>query len=77
MNTVLIGGSDDTRSCTSAEDGPRCWASRASCEVNVGGGPNMQGVDPGGRGGKGVLMSYLENSDVQQQYEATYVCCYE
>lgn len=56
MNTVLIGGSDDTRSCTSAEDGPRCWASRASCEVNVGVAPNMQGVDPGGRGGAGEVL---------------------
>lgn len=56
MNTVLIGGSDDTRSCTSAEDGPRGWASRASCEVKEGGVPNIQCVDPGGMEGTGEML---------------------
>lgn len=46
MKTVLMGGSEDTRSCTSEDDGTRCWASSASCEENEGGTPNMQGADP-------------------------------
>lgn len=45
MNTVLMGGSEETRSWTSEDDGPR-WARSASCEGNAEETPNMQGAEP-------------------------------
>lgn len=51
MKTVLIGGSDDTRSRTS-EDDPTRWESNESWELKWEGPPYMQGVDAeDGRGG--------------------------
>lgn len=46
MKTVLMGGSEETRSCTSEDDGTRCWESSVSWEENEEGTPNMQGADP-------------------------------
>lgn len=45
MNTVLMGGSEETRSWTSEDDGTR-WARSASCERNGEETPNMQGAEP-------------------------------
>lgn len=46
MKTVLMGGSEDTRSCTSEDDVTRCWVNSVSCKANGEGTPNMQGADP-------------------------------
>lgn len=45
MNTVLMGGSEETRSWTSEDDGTR-WVRSASCEGNDEETPNMQGAEP-------------------------------
>lgn len=45
MNTVLMGGSEETRSWTSEDEGPR-WARSASWEWNGEETPNMQGAEP-------------------------------
>lgn len=46
MKTVLMGGSEDTRSCTSEDDVTRCCGNSVSCEANGPETPNMQGTDP-------------------------------
>lgn len=46
IKTVLMGGSEDTRSCTSEDDVTRCWGNSVSCEANGAGTPNMHGTDP-------------------------------
>lgn len=51
MNTVLMGGSEETKSCTSADDDEvddvrRCCDNSTSCDVKEEGTPNMQWADP-------------------------------
>lgn len=45
MKTVLMGGSEETRSWTSEDEGPR-WARSASCDGNGEETPNMQLAEP-------------------------------